>query len=262
MCLLWSYHECMWGLWSHLSIPVWGTPSTTSRYICHCWQGGAAALLNVPDTCWHSTLPLCWDSHASELTLGCHPKSMVHLWLADGTGGTGGWAFQGDLFLAMTGSTGVASSPCLPGLALNKLKAGILVWRVFILFLFVFNWGSIIIYSKHSEASSRAILQLQLGLSSLYALVQSKLEVKADQIQHLPALLFLFLFLKKFIYLLFFSPLFAGTDQAQGIIVKLKWNRNHPGSKMLVKSAETKWIPLKGVESMQDNAGNINIILS
>lgn len=145
---------------------------------------------------------------------------------ADGTGGAGSWAFQGELFLAMTGSTRMASSPCFPGLALNKLKAGILVWRVFILFLFVFNWGSIIIYGKHSEASSRAILQLQLGLSSLYALVHLyRVNWRLKQIKYsICVLLFLFLFFsfKNYLCIVSFTVCWNWPSSGNNYKVKMK----------------------------------------
>lgn len=86
-----------------------------------------------------------------------------------GAGGDRGWVFQGDLVLATRGSTrGWHHLRALQAwLWTNWKLRGILVWRAFILFLFVFNLCSIFIHSKHSEASSRAILQLQLGLSLL-----------------------------------------------------------------------------------------------
>lgn len=174
MCLLCIYHECMWGLWSHLGIPAWGTPSATSGCIGHCWE--VLQPCSVYQTCAGPapfSVAMCWDSHAPGHTLECHPKSMVHLWLCWWHRGGGGWGFQGNMFLAMRGST--CEWHCLHAfqawLWTSWRLGGILFWRVFILFLFVFNLGSIIIYSKHSEASSRAILELQLGLSLPHALV-------------------------------------------------------------------------------------------
>lgn len=61
----------------------------------------------------------------------------------------------------------MASPACLPGLGLNELKAERDISLKGFYFVFVFNLCLIIICSKHSEASSRAILQLQLGLSLL-----------------------------------------------------------------------------------------------
>lgn len=69
-------------------------------------------------------MAMFWDSRAPDHTLGCHPISMVHLWLC--------WWHRGSWRLSFpTGYVPcherihmwMALPPCLPGLALNKLKA-------------------------------------------------------------------------------------------------------------------------------------------
>lgn len=244
MCLLCSYHECMWELWSHLGIPAWGTASATCRSICHCWQGGVAALLSVPDTCWPSTLPW-WDSQAAEHTLGCHPSPWCTPDSVDGTGGAGGWVFQGDMFLATRGSTcgWHRLHAFQASLWTNWRLRGMLVWRVFILFLFVFNLGSIITHSKHSEASSRAILQLQLGLSLLYALVSLyRVNWRLKQIKYSICLHSCFpLFLRKIIYFCFFTTVCWNWPTARNnckVKMKRKSSRKQKWLQNLLKTNE------------------------
>lgn len=138
-------------------VPLLGTVVTAGRQVlqpCSAYQTRAGP---AP-----FPVAMCWDSHAAET-----PDS------ADGTGGAGGWVFQGGMFLATRGST--CGWHCFHALQTwlwtNWRLRRIVVWRFFILFLFLFILGSIITHSKHSEAGSRAILELQLGLSFLYALV-------------------------------------------------------------------------------------------
>lgn len=185
--------------------------------------------------------PSLWPCAGTAMPQGTPWNATLNPWCtSDSVDGTGGfWGFQGNMFLAMRGST--CEWHCLHAfqawLWTSWRLGGILFWRVFILFLFVFNLGSIIIYSKHSEASSRAILELQLGLSLLHALVHLyRVNWRLKIIKYSICLrcCFYFIFFK-YLFLYCFSTTVCWNYQAQGITVKLKWNRNYPGSKNACK---------------------------
>lgn len=165
--------------------------------------------------------------------LGCHsaPLTPSLPWVAPEV-----WAFQEDQVLSVRRSTcGWHRLHSFQAwLWTNGRLRDILVWSVFTLFLFGFNLCSIIIHSKHSEVSSRAILQLQPGFSLLSSPV---LLYRADwRLKQVKYNICLYCFGWVLFLLFVFSLLFTGSDQVQRIIVKLKWNGNHLGSKNACKS--------------------------